>query len=479
MAFLISLLIGIQILCSLAVSPPRREPPPPPPDRLLSPSCNSSAVKIAADLALEKLNADRREGYVLGLQRIFDVHQLRWQSTGDVFYLTLDVLETNCHILTRKSWKDCKFRPPHETVYGQCKVTFYINKPWRILHLYNYDCVLRPLPASAITKFCPDCPIPLDPSEPRYQEVATLSLAKFNAESNHVHYFNVRNVTKARSQWVVGPSDFVEYIIQETSCSKSKAVTDLSNCPFLPDETAEVGVCRGSVIDSQIERKKLTSAECEIFHKQPQVTEGEQPGKRKGGHRDGGESHEGDGDSKSRKNGHRDHHHQRHHPHDRRHGDHSHDHAGHGDHSRDHAEHEQNPPTTDTFQIPTDLGKTVGRVKVLPLSNTRVPVDSLPEIGAEQLDGIPVPPESQQPKPNPSLPDIHGAPEGSRPLGKPGLTKPAKPLSPPPFPAGFSDSDTCPGEILVFIYGLEPLLPKRPVEVSPTGAAEFQEKVKH
>nr|XP_056706339.1 fetuin-B-like [Euleptes europaea] len=507
MAFLVSLLIGAQILCSLARSPPHPGPPPPPPDRLISLPCNSSSIRGPAELALNKLNEDRRKGYVLGLQRIFDVRQLQWQDTGTVYYLTLDVLETECHVLSRKSWKDCKFREAHDSVFGQCKATLYINKPWRILHLYNYDCILHPVPGSVIVRTCPDCPTPDDPTEPRFQEAATLSLAKFNEESNHTHYFNLYNVTRARSQWVVGPSNFVEYVIQETSCSKSQAVADLSKCPFLPDAKA-MGVCKGSVVESRIERRKFIGADCEIFHPQVQVDAGQQTGGRKPGHRGDDESHEEDGHSEGGREGHhqghpeggreghqqghseggreghrqdhseggrkghRGHHDRHHHPHDRHH------HRHHKNHSRDHEEHEQRPPTSGTFETSTDLGKTVGRVIVLPVSHTHVSLHSLPETEAEQLDGIPVPPQS--PKPNPSLPDVHGAPDESRPLGKPmgrpGLTKPARPVTPPPFPAGFSHSDTCPGEILVFIHGLEPLLPKRPVEQPPAVAPEMSER---
>lgn len=35
---------------------------------------------------------------------------------GKVYYLDLDVLETKCHVLSRKSWKRCDIRPFMETV---------------------------------------------------------------------------------------------------------------------------------------------------------------------------------------------------------------------------------------------------------------------------------------------------------------------------------------------------------------------------
>ncbi|XP_077204031.1 uncharacterized protein LOC143842761 [Paroedura picta] len=464
MVLLVSILIGTQILCSLADSPPihqlpsRPRPllprpplppkhyPPPPPERWISPGCNSSSIKAVADLALDKMNKHRKTGYVLGLQRIFDARQLQWQGTGFVYYLILDVLETKCHILSEKSWKDCQFRHAHETVYGQCKAIIYINKPRRIVHLFNYDCALRTIPPRVITQSCPDCPTPGDPTQPHYVEAAKKSLAKFNKESNHTHYFNVHDVTKAQMQWVVGPAYFVEYITRETNCSKSQAAADLSQCQFLPDGIADVGVCRGSVVNNRFELEEHISVTCDIFH--PQVDEGHRPGKREPGNQDGAESHEGDGHAASEQNRN----HSRHQHHHREH--------HHGHHSHDHAEHEETPHTDGVFELTTPLEKTVGQVKVLP----PIHLDQSPSIERGLSESVPVLPESTQPAPVPNLPDIHGAPEGSRPLDEPGWTRPVRPMAPPPFPDGFSESDSCPGEMEVTIFYLDSLLPRKPAK---------------
>ncbi|XP_026547836.1 fetuin-B-like isoform X2 [Notechis scutatus] len=190
MILLISFLIGIQILDALATSPLHQ---------FLYTPCNSSNVKDAAEAAINELNAHRSEGYVFRVQRIFNAEEIP-EDGNTLFYLVLDVLETECHVLSRKSWKECKIRSFYETVYGQCKVIINFNRHSDDWHLRNYECILQPVSSSAIVHICPDCPTPGDPSEANFQQTAWETLAKFNAENEHNHYFHLEKVTKARLQ---------------------------------------------------------------------------------------------------------------------------------------------------------------------------------------------------------------------------------------------------------------------------------------
>uniref|UniRef100_A0A8C6XPH3 Cystatin fetuin-B-type domain-containing protein n=1 Tax=Naja naja TaxID=35670 RepID=A0A8C6XPH3_NAJNA len=267
MVLLISFLIGIQILDALAASPPRQ---------FIYASCNSSNIKAAAEAAINELNAHRSEGYVFSVQRIFNAQEI---SEGDrnTSYVALDVLETDCHDLSRKLWKECKIRKFIGPVYGQCEVIIDFNRLSDDWNLLNYKCILQPVSSSAISFICPDCPTPGDPSETNFQQTAWETLAKFNAENEHNHYFRLEKVTKANLQWVVGPSYFVEYTIHETSCPKSPPVSNITQCPLLPVRTAERGLCKGSVTDSVIERKKYVTVECHFFPRPPPVTDEQTP----------------------------------------------------------------------------------------------------------------------------------------------------------------------------------------------------------
>ncbi|NWV77581.1 FETUB protein, partial [Dasyornis broadbenti] len=239
---------------------------------LLSSHCDDATVEEAADLALRQINADQEEGYVLSLYRIVSARE-QLQITGSVFYLILDVVDTECHVLSKKLWKNCNTRPAHSTVYGQCKAIIYINQARNIAHLNTYECTLQQVPRRYIWSICPDCPVDDSPTKPEYLEAAVRSLAKFNGESEQTHYFSVLNVTRASMQWVIGPAYFVEFLIQETSCSKNDTVADITMCEPLPPEGAQIGFCKGSVVNSHMEQ--FVTISCEIYSQQDPATEEE------------------------------------------------------------------------------------------------------------------------------------------------------------------------------------------------------------
>nr|WAP48919.1 FETUB-1 [Crotalus scutulatus] len=411
MRLLISFFIGIQMLLSMVASSPVP---------FVHPSCNSLEVKAAAEAAVDKLNADRKEGYILGLLRIFDARELT-RFGSSLFYLTLDMLETDCYVLTRKPWKECKIRNLYETVYGQCKVVIIYNKNTDYSYLYSYHCALRPVSSSVIVRLCPDCPMPRNTSEAVFQHTALESLAKFNAENEHNRYFGLDKITKASSQWVVGPSYFVEYTIRETSCPKSTPVSDVTQCPFLPVETAKRGLCKGSVIISEIEKKKFVTVKCEFFPPPPSFTDDQTPQSK---NRPRQEEHQDDSER------HRDHHEQSGHHHHHSQPHHHKQHEQNHEHQEPHHPH----PSAGIKEIPQMPKKPVGQVIYYPPSSKL---------------------EVQEPNPasNPTL----TSPEQDATTHS---TRPAGPII-PPFPREFSQSAQCPGDILIEVRGLQ--LPSRPL----------------
>ncbi|KAM5334224.1 fetuin-B [Glossophaga mutica] len=259
------------VLCTLAACCTARSVPltVPGPFSLLSRSCNDSDVLAAAGSALQDINSDRKEGYMLSLNRVRDAREHRQDGLGSLFYLTLDVLETDCHVLSKKALRDCEVKTLHESVYGECKVIFYINYPKRVLYSPAYNCTLRPVSRKWISFMCPDCPGPTDLSNPRVLETVSESLAKLNNESVLKQY-SLFKVTKASMQWVFGLGCFVEYLIKESPCSKSQA----SSCALQPLDSEPVAICQGTLfVRSLVER--IVSVKCNFFESQAPTPGGE------------------------------------------------------------------------------------------------------------------------------------------------------------------------------------------------------------
>ncbi|MCQ7614292.1 cystatin domain-containing protein, partial [Salmonella enterica] len=217
--------------------------------------------------ALDDINKDRKDGYIFSLNRVSDVREQRQDDEpgGSLFYLTMDVIETKSHVLSRKPWKECKERNPHESDYGQCKAIFYINKPRRVLYTVAYNCTLRPVTHRSLGVLCPDCPRParIDGADPKVTEAVTESLAKLNRESNSKQY-SVLEVTRAFRQLDFGSFYFVEYLIKEVPrpCTKSMD----STCALQPPDSVPVGLCKGSLTEAQ--GKRNVEVTCDFFESQ-------------------------------------------------------------------------------------------------------------------------------------------------------------------------------------------------------------------
>uniref|UniRef100_A0A3B3DJX6 Cystatin domain-containing protein n=1 Tax=Oryzias melastigma TaxID=30732 RepID=A0A3B3DJX6_ORYME len=68
------------------------------------PGCSSPDAVRAAEEALQQINQDRTSGYILSLNRLYD------ERGGSVYTLTIDVMETKCHITSKKAWKQCQVK---------------------------------------------------------------------------------------------------------------------------------------------------------------------------------------------------------------------------------------------------------------------------------------------------------------------------------------------------------------------------------
>ncbi|XP_056421292.1 histidine-rich glycoprotein-like [Hyla sarda] len=309
--------------------------------------CNETLVQT--ELAIDLINKERDEGFVFRPLRIESVFMQESGKLpgGIIYYLDLDVLETDCSVVSRKSWKECQNDIPlHETVFGHCKAIIFIAKPWRILKLMNYNCTLSTVPPRSVVQMCPDCPTLIKDITPNIKAKADLLIEQHNKDSNHTHYFKVDKIERVRTQYVFGQSYFFLFTIKESECLKTQANVNLADCKFLKDHEAEVGFCTGSSYNTPAD-KEAYQVTCEIYppldddddnHGQRQCHHGPDSSQDAPGADAEEVKQEGAGEAGQDKNapGKHEHHKHGHHPHRRGH---KHHHCRHHDHPPHHHHH--------------------------------------------------------------------------------------------------------------------------------------------
>uniref|UniRef100_A0A8C6YUF5 Histidine-rich glycoprotein n=1 Tax=Nothoprocta perdicaria TaxID=30464 RepID=A0A8C6YUF5_NOTPE len=86
-------------------------------------------IETDAGVALDLVNRHRRDGYVFGLFRVVDAY--KQDGNSSVLYLTLDVLETECSVLSGRPWASCEY----STFQKKASLGWYDSKSKKIYTL--------------------------------------------------------------------------------------------------------------------------------------------------------------------------------------------------------------------------------------------------------------------------------------------------------------------------------------------------------
>uniref|UniRef100_A0A7N4P439 Cystatin domain-containing protein n=1 Tax=Sarcophilus harrisii TaxID=9305 RepID=A0A7N4P439_SARHA len=115
---ILTLSLGLLVLVhgAWSTSPPGQVQQPHP--LLLEPSCNDSRVLSVAGFALEKINEDRKEGYVFRLNRVANVREHHQWVEGPCYIVEFLVTESPC---TKSLPEKCLPPPADAQPVGICK----------------------------------------------------------------------------------------------------------------------------------------------------------------------------------------------------------------------------------------------------------------------------------------------------------------------------------------------------------------------
>ncbi|KAJ7324722.1 hypothetical protein JRQ81_017742 [Phrynocephalus forsythii] len=226
-------------LCSSAPSP-----------SVVAPAdCSDAEIEKDAGRALNLINKHRREGYVFTLLRVADAH-VQHAGNVSILYFTLDVVDTECPVLSRKEWTSCRHRVFYpNTEFGQCKAVLYKNSLFKKAELFGYNCTISPVPPELYE--CKDCVVKvtnlLDVDS--YTDEAKKILEKHSRESNETQGFRVEKVKKAFSMVGSRKGHHVEFTIIEADGPKAGfPKNNASERSFPPERHRHTGFCIGRVV---------------------------------------------------------------------------------------------------------------------------------------------------------------------------------------------------------------------------------------
>uniref|UniRef100_A0A2K6UJM1 Histidine-rich glycoprotein n=1 Tax=Saimiri boliviensis boliviensis TaxID=39432 RepID=A0A2K6UJM1_SAIBB len=225
--------------------------------------CN--AVEPEAEKALDLINKRRRDGYLFQLLRVADAHLDRVE-TATIYYLALDVQESNCWVLSRKHGNDCEpagSRRPSDTVIGQCKViAIRHSHESQDLRVIDFNCTTGSVSSAlANTKDSPDLLHFFEDTEP-YRKQADKALEKYKEENDDFASFRVDQIERvARVRGGEGTSYYMDFSVR--NCSRNR----------FPRHPNVFGFCRADLFyDAEaldLESPKDLVVNCEVFD--PQV----------------------------------------------------------------------------------------------------------------------------------------------------------------------------------------------------------------
>ncbi|XP_077389917.1 alpha-2-HS-glycoprotein-like [Festucalex cinctus] len=227
-------------------------------------ACSADSQEAAARLAVRHVNEHHKHGYKFKLLDPDTVNSnFQQQADGCHIDVTMNLLQTNCHVTNPKTEDQCEFmmdseRPAAATCTSKLTVTGGVATVTR------HTCVTKPEPSNAeMPMICPDCPSLLPLNDENGVKAAQEAVKKYNRESNHAHYFTLMEISKLTSGYIpsVGMMTWINFVLVETTCPKHSRIVPEACTPRCPDR-AHHAYCKVSYSHSTGQLGDLT---CELY----------------------------------------------------------------------------------------------------------------------------------------------------------------------------------------------------------------------
>ncbi|NXE53238.1 FETUA protein, partial [Casuarius casuarius] len=257
MKVLVALILLVQLPIHKAV--PTAPPPPL--------GCDDPESEAAAELAVNYINDHSHHGYKFALNRIENVRVIPQGLNHKILFLELDLLETECHILSPTPLENCTVRSFTEhAVEGDCDVKLQ-NLDGKLSVLAS-KCHSQADSNEDVTRVCPDCPVLANLNNTQVLTAVTAALNSHNSKTAGA-YLKLLEIGRARIQYRPVHLVFVEFAVAAANCSAGEAKANVDACQLLPDDQSNFGFCTATMATQPLQDIQV---DCKLYGHQAGVT---------------------------------------------------------------------------------------------------------------------------------------------------------------------------------------------------------------
>ncbi|NXS36561.1 FETUA protein, partial [Pomatostomus ruficeps] len=208
--------------------------------------CDDPESEAAAAAAVNYINGHSHHGYKFALNRIEDIRVVPQGPNNEIMFLELDLLETECHILSPTPLENCTVRSFAEhAVEGDCDVK--LQKVDGTLSVLASKCHSHADSSEDILKVCPDCPLLASLNNTEVLETVSAALNDYNSKATDA-YLRLLEIGRAKVQYHPAHIVVAEFAVGATNCSSEDAKANVGACQLLPEDQSNFGFCTTTMV---------------------------------------------------------------------------------------------------------------------------------------------------------------------------------------------------------------------------------------
>uniref|UniRef100_A0A8C6T1P3 Cystatin kininogen-type domain-containing protein n=1 Tax=Neogobius melanostomus TaxID=47308 RepID=A0A8C6T1P3_9GOBI len=217
--------------------------------------CDDPTVDKAVTSALNKFNEEVVTGTKLALYQV----TFASKAENGSYSLRFTTRRSNCPVFDAKPWTDCDYLPIDKKPI-KCNATVHINET--DTDTEHIECLIEDL-APHLKAPCLGCPEDIDENSEDLKAPLSLSISKYNTESDHTHLFTLNEVGPATRQVVAGFRFKFTFDMRRTNCAKAEHKDLLEKC-VADQDNVELANCNATV-DTAPWRQEMPNVniECE------------------------------------------------------------------------------------------------------------------------------------------------------------------------------------------------------------------------